>query len=339
MKSRWLEFLLSFGEKNRLYTEACIGISVKGKRFILNSPSASKDAIFDIASLTKIVFTTYYFIKRVQKNGQDILSKTIKTLVDLPLSSQFENISVSHLLAHSSGFVPHRRFWETYGMGPVPLRVIVAEILNTELLFEPGKDVLYTDLGFILLGYIIERLENRTLDQVFEDDIKKDLKLTDTFFLKRDNKNYNSRIERIVATSPYFDKKRVWDHNCYMLGGVSGHAGLFSTVSDLLNFAEKIINLQDDTLFLPFFKRQNERFTLGFDTPTGKLSTSGKLRDKNTIGHLGYTGTSVWIYPSMSTAIVFLSNRTLPGAPIRQFNRFRHTIHNAAFMFIENQFI
>ena len=326
---RWIRYLLSLGEQNRLYTHAEVGVLYRGKEYLFSTDDSSSNYIFDIASLTKVVFTVNYFIHHVRIHGDSILNTPIKELVDLAVCPELERVTVACLLSHSSGLPPHRRFWETYGMGPVDIEVVASEILNTSPLFEPGGDVLYTDLGYILLGYLIKILEEKDLDRVFDETTKIPLGLKDTFFIKTNTSA--PQKGRIVKTSPYFEETRVWDHNCYMLGGVSGHAGLFSSVKDLLGFCRYIISITDIPELSRFFRRENVRFTLGFDTPTGKRSTSGRLIDPLTIGHLGYTGTSIWIYPSKNLAVVFLSNRTMPGAPTRKFNHFRHTLHNAVF--------
>jgi len=220
--------------------------------------------------------------------------------------------------------------------------LIINDILNTELDFNPGEKYQYSDLGMILLMDIIEKVAGKKIDYLSRNWIYKKIGMSNTMF----NPDYDL-LNRVVPTEydSLFRKKMihgiVHDENAFLLGGVSGHAGLFSTAEDLGKFGQMMINKGSwlgsryfrSSLIRQFTKRQNfpkgsER-TLGWDTPSRNgRSSAGDFYSHNSFGHLGFTGTSIWIDPDNEVVIVLLTNRVHPTRKNNHIYSVRRKFHN-----------
>ena len=334
---------------NRIFPGAQIFIAKEGEIIASESfgkytydddaTSVTNESIYDIASLTKVVSTTPIVMKLIsmKKIG---LKHTLGQFYN-NIDETKKDITINHLLTHSSGF---KSFIEYYKTDMLSRELIINDILNTELDFRPGEKYQYSDLGMILLMDIIEKITGKTLDYLSRNWIYKKIGMENTMFNPK-----HELLNRVVPTEydSLFRKKMlqgiVHDENAFLLGGVSGHAGLFSTAEDLGRFGQVMINKGSwlgnryfkSSLIRQFTKRQNipigsER-TLGWDTPSRNgRSSAGDFYSHNSFGHLGFTGTSIWIDPDNEVVIVFLTNRVHPTRKNNRIYGIRRKFHNYA---------
>lgn len=307
-----------------------------------------EDTLFDIASLTKVMATTTAIILLIRDGYLEIDDRASKFIPSLNKYGKGD-ITIRHLLSHSSGFPAWKPYYEKAcdNEGIIPdqtTRNFVFEMVHKEELIYPvGTDSKYSDLGFILLGEIIEGLTENSLEDFCKEQIFNPLNMKDTFYLRLPREK-NSEKERFAATENCPWRKRmlrgeVHDANAYAMQGIAGHAGLFATGKDVYLFAREILkSLKGESKLIPkemmeeFSRRQgivrNSSRALGWDTPSRIFSTSGKYFSKNSIGHTGFTGVSLWIDLKREIIIVLLSNRVHPSRENEVFNRFRPYIHD-----------
>ncbi|MDZ7290563.1 MAG: serine hydrolase [candidate division KSB1 bacterium] len=299
------------------------------------------DAIFDLASVTKAVATTTCCMLLYERGLLDLDAPVQKFLPEF-LGPGKEKVTIRHLLTHSSGLAAFRRYFaDHHAPGE-----IITTILNEPLENPPGTKMVYSDLGIILLGKIIEKVSGQPLEVFCRSQIFEPLKMNETF--------YNpppALLPRIVPTE--FDPWRgrvvhgqVHDENAFALGGVSGHAGLFSTARDLATFLQMLLNmgayengrlLKPETVAL-FTARQNlvsgSSRALGWDTADG-TNSAGHLMSSRAFGHTGFTGTSVWVDPEKNLFVILLSNRVHPTRSNQRLVSFRARLHDAVMRAVE----
>ena len=308
------------------------------------APKVTANTIYDMASLTKVIVTTTSAMMLVQQKRLDLDAPVERYLPEFsaaaksdPNSSWRARITVRMLMLHDSGLPAHRDYYkEAKGHDAV-----LAKVLAEPLVHEPGTQVEYSDLGFILLGEIIERLTGETLEQFAKGHIFAQLGMTDTMY-----KPPASLRARIAPTELDTDfRKRllrgeVHDENAFALGGVSGNAGLFGTAGDLAAFAQMLLNggiyahhrLLARTTIQEFTARQvvgDSARTLGWDVPTPPNSAAGHYLSASAYGHTGFTGTSLWIDPERDLFVVLLTNRVNPTRANEQIRQVRPAIHDA----------
>jgi len=304
-----------------------------------NSRPITNKSIYDIASLTKVISITPVIMKLIAMKRID-LKHTLGQFYN-GIDNDKENITIKHLLTHSSGLKP---FIEYYKTDKNTKELIISDILESELDFNLGERFQYSDLGMILLMDIVEKITGNSLDYLSNNWVFRKLGMKDTMF------NPGIKIiDRIVPTE-YDSLFRgemihgiVHDENAFLLNGVSGHAGLFSTAEDLGRFGQVMLNKGSwlgnryfkSNLIKEFTKRQNiplgsER-ALGWDTPSRNgRSSAGDLYSENSFGHLGFTGTSIWIDADNEIVIVLLTNRVHPNRNNNRIYGIRRKFHNYA---------
>jgi CubicO group peptidase (beta-lactamase class C family) len=267
--------------------------------------------IYDLASLTKVVATTTA-IMILYDEGKVVLDAPVWQYVPAFSGGYRDSVTVRHLLEHRSGLPAGRDLWRV-ARTPDEARRMVAE---TELVCKPGSCYIYSDLGADLLGMIVESVSETTLDAFCEERIFKPLGMTDTFFRPADSLKYRVAPTEVTPPRGYALRGEVHDENAYALGGVAGHAGLFSTARDLAVFAQMMLNggqyndvriVSDSTVAL-FTKRVAGTRALGWDTADGD-GGSGEYLSERAYGHTGYTGTSMWIDPDREMFVILLTNR------------------------------
>lgn len=297
------------------------------------------DTIFDLASLTKVVVTTTLALQMVE-SGIWSLSDPVSRYVDEFVN---QDISLRDLLTHTSGLIP----WTDLFSGTADREGALERLFTDrwpilEPLVPPMEQVIYSDLNFILLGLALERVSEKKLNDLSREKIFHPLKMEDTGF----NPSADLR-NRIAPTedSPTRGKVirgRVHDENCYALGGVSGHAGLFATAKDLGNFVgcflnggsfkgERILGSATvDLLERNFTKGIGDRRTLGWQLQGKNANSAGNLQSPESFGHTGFTGGSIWIDPSNNVGTVFLTNRVHPdrNRGKDRIGDFRGRLHN-----------
>jgi len=261
--------------------------------------------LFDVASLTKVVATlpaTLLLLSRQQMTVDD------KVQTYLP-NFKYANITIQHLLQHNSGLPAD--------LMPVVKRHhqrdIMTEIFSSKVVFQPGKQVLYSDLGMILLGKVIEIVSGRSLSQFVEQEILKPWGMKHTRFQLPDHQ------QALAASTEMVDGKFVQgivhDEKSLLLGGVAGSAGLFSCAEDLAKYAEIWLGLtQQDVLPYEWLELAHTKTFrnrgLGFEVWNGDCSSSCFARrwSKGSFGHTGFTGTSIWMDPVEKAFVIFLTN-------------------------------
>ncbi|RLE65468.1 MAG: hypothetical protein DRJ47_05110 [Thermoprotei archaeon] len=298
-----------------------------------------KDTIFDLASVTKVVSTTTLTMKLVE----DGLVSLSDPLVDyIPEFKGFgkEQIKIVHLLTHTSGLPPWLPFFSLCNSREEVFKYIFSSHLTAPL-FKPGEKIVYSDIGFILLGLLIERVKGKRLDEVARKELFQPLDLKNTMY------NPPGELkEKTAATEQCKYRGRIiWgevhDENAYSMGGVAGHAGLFSTAFDLAKFAQMMLNkgVYDGVRILgsrtvevmtsEHARTDSGRRALGWGMRVkGAYSSGGDLLSEKAYGHTGFTGTSLWIDPELDLFIIFLTNRVHYGRENRAIIKDRPKLHN-----------
>ncbi len=274
--------------------------------------------IYDLASLTKVVATT---------TAAMILFDQGKLELDAPVSRYLpgfaggdkDRVTVRHLLTHRSGLPAGRELWRLASSPSAARWAVVA----TPLVCAPGSCYIYSDLGADVLGWVVEAIAGETLDTFVQRLVFQPLGMSDTFFNPADSLEYRIAPTEIAPPRGYPLRGQVHDENAYVLGGVAGHAGLFSTAADLSVFAQMMLNggeyagvrIVSDTTVALFTRRAagpgdwaGSSRALGWDTADGDGS-SGIYLTSRAYGHTGFTGTSMWIDPERDLFVVLLTNR------------------------------
>ncbi len=290
------------------------------------------ETVYDLASLTKVMATTASLMLLVADGKLRLEQPVADVLPGFAEQSKGE-ITIRHLLTHSSGLRPWRAYYEDLlererRRGETLLATeagragIVSRILRSAPVHDPGEASVYGDLGLIVLGELAAEAAGEPLDSFCQRRIYEPLGLADTHF---NPVPFRGERARYAATEqcPWREKVlwgEVHDGNAWAMGGVAGHAGLFSTASDVMRFAEEMLAAErgessvfQQPLAREFFRRQEmpegSDWALGWDTPTTGRSTSGSYFSRRSIGHTGFTGTSLWIDLESGTIVVMLTNR------------------------------
>ena len=267
--------------------------------------------IYDLASLTKVIGTTTA-VMILFDEGKIHLDDQVARYIPEFTGGGKENVTLRMLLEHRSGLPAGRDLWRI-AHTPEEAR---ASVISTPLVAAPGQYYEYSDLGADMLGFTVEAVTGEKLDAFLDRRVFAPLGMTDTHF--RPDASLRGRIAPTELTPPrgYPLRGEVHDENAYALGGVAGHAGLFSTVSDLSIFAQMMLNggsyngtriVADSTVQL-FTRRAAGTRALGWDTCAGSFGC-GKYMGAEAYGHTGYTGTSLWIDPDRSMFVILLTNR------------------------------
>lgn len=272
------------------------------------------DTIFDLASLTKPIATGTSIFKLVEAGKLRLSDKAKLHLPELT-EPAWETITLEHLLTHTSG-LPAGNASSDYKEG---ITQSIKKINNLKLLAPPGERFTYSDIGFIMLGEIVQRTSGRLLDQFSRDEIFLPLGMKETGY--NPSETLKPRIAPTQKEKEIMLRGVVHDPRARLLNGIAGHAGLFSTVDDLALYCAMILNASNSKVLSHASIRTmtqaravpNGWRTFGWDCDTAFSSNRGELFPKgSTFGHTGFTGTSIWFDPASQTAVIFLSNRVHP---------------------------
>lgn len=300
--------------------------------------------LFDLASLTKPLCTTLCTLALFTSGKMDWQKANLSLLeVDLPLDKF--GITVLDILHHSSGLPAYRPYFMAFEPHAskdhkLPLR---RRIFDEPLAYPSGSACLYSDLGFILLGQLIEKITQQSLDQFYRQQIIEPLHLPESLMFLPVNGLSTKEKSGIAATEncPWRHtviQGEVHDEHCWLMGGIAGHAGLFGTADGVLRLGECLMDCWQGRGSHPAFSAQllrtalnwhqpGESWRLGFDSPSPGQSSSGRYFSPQSIGHLGFTGTSFWMDPERNIIVVLLTNRVHPSrknTKIREFRPFFH---------------
>ncbi len=282
------------------------------------SEAMTEDTIFDAASLTKVVACTPAVLLLVER-GEVKLAAPVKTYIPEFTGDGKELVTVGQLLTHTSGLRPDietRSDWQGQGAA---IKKACAEKLQSK----PGAVFKYSDINFFLLGEIVQRVSHTRLEVFVQREIYAPLKMTDTGYLPRPQKLSRIAPTELVAGSAW--RGVVHDPTARHMGGVAGHAGLFTTASDLARYARMLLRLGEldgVRVFKPETVRLmtsvqtppeiSVRRGLGWDIDSGYSGPRGEVFPIGSYGHTGWTGGSLWIDPFSKTFVIFLSNRNHP---------------------------
>jgi CubicO group peptidase (beta-lactamase class C family) len=307
---------------------------------------------FDLASLTKVLATVPLVLLAIQQ-GRFGLDDPVARLLEGYAGQGREAVTLRMLLEHSSGLPAWRPFYATVReceggawLATARGREMVRRMAAAEVPeAPPGSRVLYSDLGFILLDWILERVTGLSTDRLFSEWLAGPLGLESLFYvdLTRPAAAAAAREGRVFAATeqcPWRGRTligEVHDDNCYAAGGVSGQAGLFGTIQGVAAVAETWLScwradggLFDRRLVREFWTRSQvpgSTRTPGFDTPSPGGSQAGSGFGPRTVGHLGFTGTSLWIDPDRELVVVLLTNRIHPTRQNDAIREFRPRLH------------
>ena len=279
-------------------------------------------SLFDLASLTKVIATTTAAMQLFDAGKLELDAPVADYLPRFRQSGK-ERVTVRHLLTHTAGLIPFRRFYAT---GTVRREALIDSVLAESLIYEPGTEMRYSDFSMIALMLAIERITGQPFDEYAEQHIFEPLGMRNTGFMPSGTPNRDAvPTERDHVFRRRLVQGEVHDENAWILGGVSGHAGLFSTVEDLARFAHMLVDdghangepfISPETIRL-FTTVQNPQIStraLGWDTksPEG-YSSAGVGFGSASFGHTGFTGTSFWVDPDTDLFVILLTNRVYPS--------------------------
>ena len=318
-----------------LHREALVALKAFGTfTSETGAPAVTESSIFDLASVTKVIATTTAAMILYERGMLDLEAPVSSILPEFAGADLRRNaVTVRMLLAHSSGLPAYEKLFLKYHTS----KELLEAALSVPLVAEPGIHAQYSDIGFIILSKLLERIADQPLDRFCQREIFGPLGMVRTTF----NPPASWKPGIVPTADDRIFRNRiiqgeVQDENASVLGGVAGHAGLFSTAQDLAIFANVMLH-QGQPLILPatlsLFTRlettpAGTSRALGWDTPSPP-SQAGRYFSPHSFGHLGYTGASLWIDAEKKIAIVLLTNRTWPDCSNQKIKQVRPAFHDA----------
>ncbi|NQU68430.1 MAG: serine hydrolase [Candidatus Marinimicrobia bacterium] len=288
-----------------------------------DSPEVTDQTRYDVASLTKVLVTTPITMKLSSKYLIG-LDHTVDQYFPEFTGGGKESVTLRHLMTHSSGLPPFKTYYQMDGFSNSD--DVIVDILSTSLDFTPGSQYQYSDLGMILMGKILEKVGKRSLDSMARSWVFKPFNMDHTGYLPA------ASLKPKIAPTEYDSVYRhtliqgvVHDENTYLMGGVAPHAGVFSTAMDIANYAQMMVNggtflgrrYFESWMINQYTRRQDlpagSDRAIGWDTPSRNgHSSAGDMFSDSSYGHLGFTGTSLWVDPDRKIVVVMLTNRVHP---------------------------
>ena len=299
-----------------------------------NSPEATTETVFDLASVTKVVATTSMAMILYERGLLDLDLPVVAVVAEFAGEDpRRDAVTLRMLLSHSSGLPAYEKLF----LRARTRDELLSAAFATPLTANPGARAEYSDIGFVILGVALERIAEESLDHFCQHEVFGPLAMTHTAF------NPPSAWRAFIAPTADDQTFRqriiqgeVQDENASAMGGVAGHAGVFATAEDIAIFAHAMLAgrrpiLRPETLAL-FTRRESSppgtSRALGWDTPSSP-SQSGKYFSASSFGHLGYTGTSLWVDPERQLSITLLTNRTWPDCSNQAIKLLRPKFHDA----------
>ena len=314
--------------------------------------AATLETIYDLASLTKPLITGLLCARRVEAGELTLEARVSHYLPEFDRPDK-RAITIGQLLTHTSGLPAWRPL---YILAAGEREQTISAIANLELEYQPGTRVVYSDLGFITLGWLLERLAVRSLIELAQTEIFQPLKLQHTFFNPEIAMQTGiaacetgNAYERETCGNTASDEYKNWrqeliwgqvhDGNAHFLGGAAGHAGLFSNAQEMLTLANQFVAAQTNLLkpaTCELFRQNltsglNEARSFAWQLAETKDSAAGLDLPRDSFGHSGFTGTSCWIDPGRERVFILLTNRTHAHAlPFANINSVRRQFHSLA---------
>jgi serine-type D-Ala-D-Ala carboxypeptidase len=332
----------------RAFPGAAVAVTRSGRllahqgfgRFTFEADASPVEAgtIFDLASVSKVVATTAMAMTLYERGELDLEQTVCSVVPQFGVGdARRREVTIEMLLAHCSGLPAYERLFERAGTREELLQAA----LSTPLKADPGTSAEYSDIGFMVLGEALTRIAGRGLESFCPGEIFGPLGMGHTGYCPP--QEWRGRIPPTVEDRVFRPRKvqgEVHDENASVLGGVAGHAGLFGPAEEMASFAQAMLNSRKGMSGSMFRAETVMRFTtrqarpggtsraLGWDTPS-QPSQSGQYLSQHSFGHLGYTGTSLWIDPEREVSITLLSNRTWPDNRNQQIKEVRPCFHDA----------
>jgi beta-glucosidase-like glycosyl hydrolase/CubicO group peptidase (beta-lactamase class C family) len=304
--------------------------------------SVTPSSLFDLASLTKVIATTPAVMLLVDRNAVDLDAPVAVYLPEFAASGK-DAVTVRHLLTHTGGLAA---FYAFYSKGITDRQGVIDFIMHDSLRYAPGSSYVYSDLGMITLGLMVERITGKSLGDFLEEELWHPLGMLNTGF-----RPVRGTVTDVTVVPTEIDsvfrmrlvQGEVHDENAWILGGEAGHAGLFSTLKDLARYAYMISNagrangrqfFREETLRRFTTRAENDlghTRALGWDTKseTG-YSSAGQFFGPRSFGHTGFTGTSIWIDPDADLFVILLTNRVYPTRKNQKISDVRSALANIA---------
>jgi CubicO group peptidase (beta-lactamase class C family) len=316
-------------EKGEIVLHDAVGFAVVEPEKI----KARVDTIYDLASLTKVLITGLLCAKLIEKGEINFENKIAKYFAEFDTDEK-RDVAIGNLLTHTSGFPSWKPFYLfADSKFQIPRIIAAAPLLN-----RLNSKVVYSDFNFLLLGFLLEKIYGESLDNIARNEIFAPLQLQNTFFnpppemrekiaaSEEGNEFEKQTVKETFseirvpksAFRNYQIRGEVHDGNCYFMGGVSGHAGLFSNAFEIFKIAQEFLP-STTTLLKPetcalfrtnFTEGLNEARSAAFQLAETVDSSAGEALSKDSFGHLGFTGTSLWIDPQSERIFILLTNRT-----------------------------
>ncbi|MGH7719751.1 MAG: serine hydrolase domain-containing protein, partial [Gemmatimonadaceae bacterium] len=275
-----------------------------------SAPVHPRTTIYDLASLTKVVATTTA-IMILYDRGKVRLDDPVSKYLPSFTGGEKGRVTIRHLLAHHSGLPSGRDVWRTARSAAEARR----QVLATPLVAAPGRKQLYSDLGPDILGFVVEAVSGETLDVFLDRRVFRPLRMRSTSFRPAPRMRARTAPTEPAPPRGYPLRGEVHDENAFALGGVAGHAGLFSTAADLSIFAQMMLNggvyngirIASDSAVALFTSRAAGSRALGWEICEG-AGACGHNLGAGAYGHTGFTGTSLWIDPEREMFVILLTN-------------------------------
>jgi serine-type D-Ala-D-Ala carboxypeptidase len=335
----------------KVFPAASIAVTFRGKLIVLksfgcftyepDSVEASTESIFDLASVSKVVATTGMAMILYERGLLDLETPVVAIVPEFSGDDRRRGeITLRMLLVHSSGLPAYEKLF----LKADTKEKLFSAAFTMPLATDPGTKAEYSDIGFIILGVALERIADESLDSFCQREVFGPLGMARTAF--NPPASWRDFIVPTVDDRTFRNRMiqgEVQDENASVLGGVAGQAGLFATAEDIATFANAMLNggqpiLRRSTLDL-FTQLESAPAgtsrALGWDTPSSP-SQSGKYFSARSFGHLGYTGTSLWIDPERQLSITLLTNRTWPDCANQTIKEVRPRFHDAIIEALES---
>ncbi|MBC8317647.1 MAG: serine hydrolase [Desulfobulbaceae bacterium] len=307
-----------------------------------SSENIHTSTFFDLASLTKPLATTMAVLCLI-KEKKIYPDEKIGNFFGSGFSLETKDITISDILNHSSGLPSYRVFYKDIIGLPLSERKerLCQLVLKEPFEYTPHTQSLYSDLGFMLLDSIVEKRAGMSLEKYLQKKMPEYFGVSKGLVFNPMEK----KITNCACTEKCSWRKKVLcgevdDENTWAVGGISGQAGLFGTIESVVSITNHILdvwlgkekdkNIERETLklFLESRKTKNSSWAMGFDTPSPEYSSGGKYLSRNSVGHLGFTGTSFWIDPDKELVMVLLTNRVHPSRENNAIRKFRPLFHD-----------
>ncbi len=330
----------------------------------LYSRRVQPTTMYDLASLTKVVSTTFAAMKLYDEGRLDLDAPVARYIPQFGQNGKSE-VTIRNLLVHDSGFPPDppTYLWNWGGIPKAQLQRLLKDphafvypdsfgsnfyaahqamydsIYAMPLAYKTGTKMVYSDINMIVMAKVIEQITGMPINKYVTDSLYTPLGMTHTMFNPPNYLWKSCAATEYDSAAGYLLQGVVHDENARSLGGVAGHAGLFSTSEDLAVYAQMLLNggvydgrryLKQSTIAL-FTRKQSPLSTraLGWDTKSPEHSSAGKYFSPTSFGHLGFTGTSIWVDPVRKLFVILLTNRVCPTRKNEEIGVVRPEIHNA----------